>query len=93
MNKPYTQVHPVAVAVAKRNTPICHHGGTTTHSPMAARPPAPLRPVWQALADRRHEVQLAIERLDRHQGWAPGHYHLQQAALDALLLLAPLRRY
>jgi len=59
---------------------------------MPTRPPTPLRPIWQALADRRHEVQLAVERFERHQGWAPAHYHLQQAALDALLLFAPLRR-
>ena len=60
---------------------------------MAPQSPAPLRPIWQALADRRHEVQLAVERFERHQRHAPAHYHLQQAALDALLLFAPLRRH
>jgi hypothetical protein len=53
------------------------------------RPPAPLRPWWLWLEDRRHEVQLALDRHTETDALPHPCWLMQRGLLGFLLLLHP----
>jgi hypothetical protein len=53
------------------------------------RPPEPLRPCWLALEDRRHEIQLALDRYSDAGAPPCPWWLIERGVIGVLLLLHP----